>query len=114
MGARIKRDRRQPEHDIDILFAAIRAGSSDGAFELDGDGEVSNDDADYWIVELAKTRPGDLNLDGKVDFDDFLRLAAKFGKQDAGWSDGDVDGDGDVTFDDFLRLAAEFGFSAEE
>lgn len=51
---------------------------------------------------------GDANLDGIVEFQDFLTLAANFG--DAGvWATGDFTFDGLVDFNDFLSLSAHFG-----
>jgi len=55
-------------------------------------------------------RPGDANLDGFVNFADFLMLSTNFGKEvDAVWADGDFNGDERVDFADFLLLAEEFG-----
>jgi hypothetical protein len=55
-----------------------------------------------------KTHFGDSNLDGSVDFGDFLALSENFG-QAAGWAGGDFDGSGTTDFDDFLNLALNFG-----
>ena len=51
---------------------------------------------------------GDANLDGKVDFADFLSLSSNFGEPGTR-SDGDFTGDGYVGFQDFLKLTANFG-----
>ena len=51
---------------------------------------------------------GDCDLDGDVDFQDFLHLSTNFGATDAAWADGDFDVDGDVDFADFLALSAAF------
>ena len=51
--------------------------------------------------------PGDTNLDGAVDFADFLMLAEHFGEQ-GDWSAGDSNFDGIVEFADFLQLANNF------
>ena len=53
---------------------------------------------------------GDANLDGTVDFDDFMELSKNFG-QEGTWSEGDFDADGKIEFDDFLTLSANFGNS---
>lgn len=58
---------------------------------------------------LANASRGDINLDGIVDFADFLILSANFGKQNRLPSQGDVDGNGAVDLADFLVLAANFG-----
>ena len=55
---------------------------------------------------------GDANLDGKVDFVDFLTLSANFGDQGE-WSQGDFNSDGRVAFDDFLQLSSNYGQTEE-
>jgi len=61
----------------------------------------------------AKTKRGDLDLNGSVSFKDFLMLAANFGRSDASWSLGDLDGDHEVGFVDFLILAENYGFDRD-
>ena len=60
-------------------------------------------------VEGEYCLPGDIDLDGSVDFEDFLDFSANFGLQDATWEDGDFDGDGLVGFNDFLLISSYFG-----
>jgi len=56
--------------------------------------------------------PGDFNLDGQVDNDDFAILNAGIGIEDAAFfDDGDADMDGDVDGADFLAWQANFGIS---
>lgn len=58
---------------------------------------------------------GDADDNGEVDFDDFLLLAANFGKEvDAVWEEGDFDANEKVDFDDFLALAANFGAKRQQ
>ena len=64
------------------------------------------------VETILGTRRGDTNLDGRVDFQDFLILSTNFG-QTSGWSGGDFDADGTVAFADFLLLSTSFGFDAE-
>ena len=52
---------------------------------------------------------GDSNLDGEVNFQDFLVLANNFGRTDAAFADGDFDENGTVDFVDFLALSQNFG-----
>jgi len=54
--------------------------------------------------------PAATDLDGDVDFADFLRMSTNFG-QEGGWEDGDINGDGLVTFADFIILSQNFGDS---
>ncbi len=49
-----------------------------------------------------------MDLDGTVQFSDFLVLSNNFGKE-GDWSVGDFDGDGQVAFADFLILSDNFG-----
>ena len=64
-------------------------------------------------IEVLQKTPGDANLDGVVDFPDFLALSEHFGQGSSsdprGWSQGDFDGNGEVDFPDFLILSENFG-----
>lgn len=93
--------------DVDLLSSAIAFQTSETRYDIDGDGQVTSRDLDYWIF-FSNNLPGDIDLDGDVDFPDFLQLSASFGAA-AAWSGGDMTGDGRVGFDDFLRLSANFG-----
>ena len=68
---------------------------------------------DNFSLEVLTKTPGDANLDGVVNFPDFLALSEHFGegsrRDPRGWSQGDFDGDGEVTFPDFLILSENFG-----
>jgi len=96
--------------DIDLLSAAVRSNASDTVFDLNRDGSVDDLDRSRWMT-LAGTVPGDVNLDGQVEFSDFLLLSRNFGL-DGGWMDGDADGSGNVRFADFLLLSENFGQAA--
>lgn len=65
---------------------------------------------DATSVKLTAAVPGDADLNGTVEFGDFLRLSANFGVAGT-WAAGDFDGDGEVLFSDFLQLADNFGTS---
>jgi len=106
--------------DIDSLQVTIREllevwpnnGKLDTAsplerFDLDEDGFVTEEDTSMWL-DVTGSTPGDTNLDGMVDFADFLTLSDGFGGS-GNWSDGDFDGDGMLAFGDFLLLADNFG-----
>ena len=98
------------QDDIDAIFAAVRDGSDDDRFDLNEDDAVTGEDATYLIETVFETRQGDLDLNGRVEFADFLRLGESFGNVNASWAEGDLDGDATVEFEDFLTLAANFGF----
>ena len=65
---------------------------------------------DYTLVEDTVTNmlAGDLDGNGKVDFDDFLKLSANFGMPGSP-DQGDIDDSGFIDFDDFLILSANYG-----
>lgn len=56
---------------------------------------------------------GDLNLDGLVDIEDFIRLRDGYGSSHPAWADGDLDFDGDVDFSDYLLLAEQIASLAQ-
>lgn len=95
-------------NDIDILAAKLRDGTADREFDLDGNGTVNEGDFDYLIETILGTKRGDTDLDGDVDFNDFLKLAANFGSSNAGWAQGNFDLDTEVDFLDFVVMASNF------
>jgi hypothetical protein len=52
---------------------------------------------------------GDANLDGKVDFNDFVALSTHFLQPDINWDHGNFNYDGVVDFNDFVILSTNFG-----
>ena len=95
--------------DYDLLKSATDVGR----FDLVADGVIDVADRNYWLEELARTVPGDADLNGEVNFADFLALSNSFGSV-GGWSNGNFDGDDTVTFADFLSLSANFGTSRSQ
>lgn len=98
--------------DVDLLSITLRADQFDARFDLTEDRVVSNDDQRYWVEELVGTQFGDVDLNGTVEFLDFLVLSANFG-QTGGWREGDFDGNGEIDFVDFLILSQNFSNSSE-
>ena len=76
-----------------------------------GKDEINENDRRSWVEDLAMTSFGDVDLDGQVNFGDFIVLAEKFGEP-GGWASGDFDGDAFVGFSDFVLLIENFGASA--
>ena len=66
---------------------------------------------DNTALLVKYTYAGDTNLDGRVNLQDFNRLAAGFGPTERRWSAGNSDFDGDVDLHDFNRLAGNFSRS---
>ena len=99
--------------DINLLATAVREGNIHPQYDLDQNGTLDLDDHTYWVADLKHTWMGDADLDGSVNFADFLVLSGNFG-QEGGWAHGDFDNSGDVQFADFLLLSSNFGQTAGE
>ena len=95
--------------DFDRVAGAIRGQDAQDRFDLNRDRHLTSADLDLWITDLVGTRPGDADLNGKVDFRDFLILSENY-ESNAGWSTGDFDGSSRSDFGDFLLLSNNFGF----
>lgn len=64
------------------------------------------------VLAAMPSSVGDFNVDGTVDFQDFLLFAGNFGRrqgESAFESRFDLDADGAVAFGDFLIFVAVFG-----
>ena len=96
--------------DVDDLIS--RFGSSVELYDLNKSGTVEFGDLELIIQNELGTWIGDADLNGEVDFGDFLALSAHF-RQDGGWAQGDFDASGDVQFADFLLLSSNFGNARE-
>jgi hypothetical protein len=59
---------------------------------------------------VTYTVPGDADLDGAVDFNDFLSLQNAYGSS-GDWAQGDFNFDGVVDYSDYLILQADYGLS---
>ena len=93
---------------IDALCRHIAEDTFDEEFDLQQDGLVNKADLAV-LLETRNSRMADANLDGTVDFADFLAISTNFGREGVGWSGGDFDCSGDITFADFLLLSTAFG-----
>ncbi len=100
--------------DIDVLLSRIRETGfatpwlSDEVFDLNNDEVVDIGDVQAWVVDARQTFLGDADLNGSVEFADFLVLSDNFGRPGS-WDTGDFDVNGTVEFADFLALANNFG-----
>lgn len=94
--------------DIDLLSAETAKMNPRPWFDLSGDELVDEADRVLLVESLVGSSFGDADLNGKVEFFDFLALADAFGG-DGGWAHGDFDGSGDIAFTDFLVLSNNFG-----
>ena len=83
-------------------------GSTRGVALHDGLAFIANGTGGLLIVRLPP--PADVNLDGRVDTSDVMRLLNNFGRiGDALPGHGDLDEDGDVDLSDLTELLAAFG-----
>ena len=66
------------------------------------------------ILDAVGIIAGDLDLNGQVEFADFLKLADSFGDSTKGgiYANGDLDLNGEIEFADFLQLSGNFGQEA--
>lgn len=104
------RDGNVDGEDLDQVCSQVASLSHDDLYDLDGDGWVTENDVQLVMNELG-VLVGDADLDGTVQFSDFLLLAQNFG-EDGSFTRGDFDCSGSVEFPDFLALAQNFGSSA--
>ena len=81
---------------------------SNNIMDLNNDNFLNDVDRQLWLKHVASTTTGDSDLDGDVDFQDFLSLANNFGRSPSSWSQGDFDGNDETNFRDFLALASNF------
>ena len=93
--------------DIDAISFFVRNGLSNSQYDVNGDGQTDAADRVAWF-EAANILSGDLDLNGSVEFADFLVLSSSFGLA-GNYCEGDVDGDRMVAFADFLALSTNFG-----
>ena len=95
--------------DLDAVFAAVRAENATSQYDVNDDQLVNESDLDFLLREIVQTSHGDVDLDGRVAFNDFLFLSSNYERQVTSRADGDLNGDGLVDFTDFLLLSADFG-----
>ena len=102
--------------DIDLLADAVRNGTTDLQFNVDGLGDPNiPDDADFdfYITDesMLGTGLGDHDLNMIVNFNDFVVLSNNFGATPTGWAQGNGNTDDITNFNDFVRLSNNFGLS---
>ncbi len=99
-------------HPVDELYANFGpVGLVDLAYDLDGDGDVDDDDVAVLIHDVLNTEFGDFNLDGVVGFADLTILGTYYGVG-ATWAEGDANGDRIVDLTDLTILGTFYGFDA--
>ena len=103
---------------VDIGWSIIDPVSTD-PLDLNGDTVVNAADVDLACsngdvlgpyFERIGSLVGDVDLNGSVQFADFLILSTYFGRSGP-YSQGDITCDGEISFGDFLLLSTYFGDS---
>jgi len=98
-------------------FVILTAGRLTGRFDLVTGFELPGE---TWLGLLYSERdvtvlaglPGDADMNGRVDFLDYLTVKSNLGgPAPVGWPDGDFNGDGAVGRWDFQALVTYFGCS---
>ena len=92
--------------DIDQLCVAIKLGDN-AQFDVNGDGEVNQDDLSFLIETVLESEIGDSNLDGRFNSGDFVTIFTAGEYEDAidrnsGWAEGDWNCDGDFNSSDLV------------
>lgn len=103
-------DGKIDNQDINALSVATRQTDPNPDFDLNEDQQVNALNREAFFAQLGYLQ-SDLDLNGRVEFSDFLKLAQGFG-QSGMREDGDVNGDGAIDFSDFLILSREFASEA--
>ena len=93
--------------DLDDLSIALAADNYVRKLDVNSDTILDEVDLDLMLGILGSLR-GDADVNGTVNFEDFLILADNFGDPHP-WSKGDFNTNGLVDFTDFLLLANNFG-----
>lgn len=94
--------------DVDFLCSQL-SSSDDSRFDLNGDGSVDESDVTAVITKTFGTSLGDVNLDGRFDSADLIRVfqSEKYEDHQANdtrWSEGDWNCDGVFTTRDFVAV----------
>ena len=106
-------------NDVDLLSAAVRDGTVEDRFDINGDGSVDNADRVAWVTDVAKTWFGDSDLNGEFNSGDLVTVFAKGEYEDrvegnSTWATGDWSGDGEFTSADFVDAFADGGYEIGE
>jgi len=72
-------------------------GRTDLKLDWTGDQRADERDVVHLVEQVFQTREGDTNLDGRVDFEDFLVVSNSFGSEGSWRRDGDFDGNGKMS-----------------
>ena len=105
--------------DVDELLAAIKNGSADAQFDVNGDGMVDAADVSDYVSrgDILNSYVGDANLDGEFNSGDLVDLFVAGEYEDgvpmnSTWSTGDFNGDGEFGSGDLVAAFVGGGYEA--
>jgi hypothetical protein len=101
--------------DFDAVATAVRTGDTSPQFDLNGDGQVNEDDKGHWVSNLMNTWVGDADLNGEFNSGDLVNVLASGTYEadvDSGWSTGDFNGDLRTNSSDLVAALADGGYEA--
>lgn len=102
----------QPDYGDSFTIMTF-ASSNDRFHTINGTSVNSNMTLAYLPtatqLTLTAALPGDANLNGIVNFEDFVQLSNNFNANETLWQDGNFNQDGITNFEDFVLLANNFG-----
>ncbi|MEZ6121149.1 MAG: hypothetical protein R3C28_31910 [Pirellulaceae bacterium] len=101
--------------DIDRLTAELRDPTGNPAFDINNDDQLTSDDYEYWVHNLAHTYFGDANLDGEFNSSDMTLVFSAAEYEDnitlnSTWAEGDWNGDGDFDSSDLILAFQDGGY----
>jgi hypothetical protein len=96
--------------DIDELYGHV--GLHEPEFDVNGDWAVNTDDVGSLVRDVLASEYGDADLDGDVDWRDYLTLKRSITQPPAapGWAEGNFDGQPGVGWGDYALARDGFGF----
>ena len=94
--------RNTPNTGLGAISGADYASVGHGDHLFDGTPFVNSD------TVVKYTWMGDANLDGRVTFDDYVKIDTGFNTGLTGWFNGDFNYSGAVTFDDYVLIDISF------
>ena len=94
--------RAHPAHATGLGVLSGQEYLGTGQSQFDGFGVTATD------VLVKYTWNGDANFDGRVTFDDYVKIDTGFNTHLTGWLNGDFNYDGVVNFDDYVLIDIAF------
>jgi hypothetical protein len=93
------------------LATSLGYAEASDVFGLAG-GNFGGTPVDGTAVLVKFTWTGDTDLNGVINFDDYVRTDSGFNNHKSGWFNGDFDYDARVTFDDYVLI--DLAFNAQD